>query len=618
MFSKRFLVLVIAGLVLFAGWQNVSAQTLEEILKKHTEALGGEEALKAINSSEAEFEIKVPGGLSGTQKSYFKYPNKLRSETDLKVIRSASAYDGQKGWIQDANGQIRELAGKELEGVATDIYFSLYGYLFPERAKGKVEYLGREQSEGVNYHVLKVTPEGADPVKLYINPQTYLIDKTVTKPDIVEATTHFEDYKDVQGIKMPGSVHISSGDTTYDVNAKLIYAEFNPPLSDSLFLAPKPAAPDYTFVAGKTSTEIPFVLASNHIHIPVVIDKSRPLNFILDSGAGGPVVDTDVAKKLGLQTVGKLQARGAGEGTQEANLLTLSRMRVGDVVIDSAAATAISLSFLNKYEGMPIEGIVGYDLFSRFVVKIDYQNQKITLYEPSSFKYEGKGESIPITLEDNHPHIRAIVDGKYEGNFVIDCGARSSLTLYTPFVEEHDLVAKSDKTIDVLAGVGVGGKVMGKATRMQSIKIGDFVIPAPLTTLSSAKAGALSSEKTAGNIGGGILKRFTVIFDYGNKRMILEPNADFAYEDNLDMAGLWLTRENDSTKVDFVVDGSPAGNAGIKEGDVIVSVNGQPAKDLSLRDIRQTLMSGAGNTVALTISSEGKERNIDLTLQKLI
>jgi outer membrane lipoprotein-sorting protein len=618
MFSKRFLALVIAGLVLFAGWQSISAQTLEEILKKHAEALGGEEALKAIKSSEAEFEITLPGGLSGTQKSYFKYPNKLRSETDLKIMKSSSVYNGQKGWIQDPNGQVRELAGQELEGIATDLYFDLYGYLFPERAKGEVEYLGREESEGVNYHVLKVTPEGADPVKLYINPETYLIDKSVGKSDIVEVTTHFHDYKDIQGIKMAGSIHMSTGDTTYDVNAKLIYAEFNPPLSDSLFLAPESAAPDYTFVAGKTSTEIPFVLASNHIHIPVVIDKSRPLNFILDSGAGGPVVDTDVAKKLGLQTVGKLEARGAGEGTQEANLLTLHRMRVGDVVIDSAAATAISLSFLNKYEGMPIEGIVGYDLFSRFVVKIDYQNEKITLYEPSRFKYEGKGESIPITLEDNHPHVKAIVDGKYEGNFVIDCGARSSLTLHTPFVEEHNLLSNSGKKVDVLAGVGVGGKVMGKATRMQSIQIGDFIIPAPLTNLSSAKAGAFSSEKTDGNIGGGILKRFTVIFDYGNSRMILEPNANFAYEDNLDMAGLWLTRENDTTRVDFVVDDSPAGRAGVKEGDVIVSVNGKLAKDLQLRNIRQTLMSGPGNTVALTISSKGKERTIDLTLQKLI
>jgi outer membrane lipoprotein-sorting protein len=618
MFSKRFLALVVAGLVLFGGWQSVCAQTLDEILKKHAEALGGEEALKAIKSSEAEFEVTLPGGISGTQKSYFQYPNKLRSEMDLKIMQSLSVYNGEKGWIQDPSGQVRELAGPELGGVATEVYFNLYGYLFPERAKGEVEYLGREQSEGVNYHVLKVTPEGADPIKLYINPQTYLIHKSVGKSDIVEVTTHYQDYKDFQGVKMATSFRSSTGDTSYDMRSRLIYAEFNPPLSDSLFLAPKPAAPDYTFVAGKTSTEIPFVLASNHIHIPVVIDKSRPLNFILDSGAGGPVMDTDVAKELGLQTVGKLEARGAGEGTQEANFIRLPNVRLGDVVIDSTSGVAISLKFLDKYEGMPIEGIVGYDLFSRFVVKIDYQNQKLTLYEPSSFKYEGKGQSIPITLENNHPHVKAIVDGKYEGNFVIDCGARSSLTLYTPFVEEHNLVAKSGKTIDVLAGVGVGGKVMGKATRMQSIKIGDFVIPAPLTNLSSAKAGALSSEKTAGNIGGGILKRFTVIFDYGDSRMILEPNANFAYEDNLDMAGLWLTRENDSTKVDFVVDDSPAGNAGIKEGDVIVKINGQPAKDLQLRDIRQTLMSDAGETVTVTISSEGKERTIDLTLQKLI
>jgi len=455
-------------------------------------------------------------------------------------------------------------------------------------------------------------------VKLYINPETYLIDKSVGKSDIVEVTTYYQDYRDFQGIKTATSFRSSTGDTAYDMRSHLTQVELNPELSDELFEAPEAAAPDYTFVSGQASTEIPFLLASNHIHIPVVIDKSRPLGFILDSGAGGPVVDTDVAKELGLQTVGKMEARGAGEGTQEANFVTLPKIKLGDVVIDSASGATISLKFLDKYEGLPIEGIVGYDLFSRFVVMIDYQNQKLTLYQPSGFKYEGKGQSIPITLEDNHPHVKATVDGQYQGNFVIDCGARSSLTLYTPFVEEHNLVSKSGKTIDVLAGVGVGGKVMGKATRMQSIKIGDFVIPSPLTNLSSAKAGALSSEKTDGNIGGGILKRFTVIFDYGNSRMILEPNANFAYEDNLDMAGLWLTRENDTTKVDFVVDDSPAGNAGIKEGDVIVKINGQPAEELPLRDIRQTLMSGAGETVTLTISSEGQERSIDLKLEKLI
>ncbi len=330
------------------------------------------------------------------------------------------------------------------------------------------------------------------------------------------------------------------------------------------------------------------------------------------------MVDTDVAKKLGLELVGKIEARGAGEGTQEANLISLPSLKFADLAIDSISGATIGLSHLNKYEGMPVEGILGYDIFSRFVVKIDYANQKLTLYEPSAFKYEGKGEILPITLEQNHPHVKAIVDGQYEGTFVIDCGARSSLALHTPFVEKHDLMAKTGKKVDVFAGIGVGGKVMGKVTRVKSLQIGKFKIPAPLTSLASARAGAFASERIDGNIGGGILKRFTVIFDYANSRMILEPNADFGYEDNLDMAGLWLTKESDTTRIDFVIEDSPAGRAGLKEGDVVVKIDGQATKDLLLRDMRETLMSGEGKKVSLTISSEGKEKTVELVLQKLI
>ncbi len=615
---KRLLSLGVAILVVLFGWQSLNGQTLEEILSKHIKALGGKEALKAQGNAVAESEIIVPGGLTGTHKSYFKYPNKLRNEMDLKIMTSLTVYDGAKGWVRDPNGQVRELAGVELEDVTSDVYFNVNGHLFPERAKGKVEYLGREESGGINYYVVQATPEEAEPVKMFINPETYLIDKTVTRRDIVVVTTYSSDYKDFGGIKVPTSYVINMGDTAYDLKSTLTKLEFNTQLSDDLFKIPSAMAKDYEFPAGKAFVEIPFVLNSNHIHIPVRIGKAKPLNFILDSGAGMPVLDTQTAKDLGLEGVGKLEGRGVGEGTQEVNLVALSSIGLGDLVIDSVSAATISLSPLNKYEGMPVQGILGYDVFSRFVVKIDYENQKLTLYEPSGFKYEGKGESFPITLESNHPHIKAKVDDRFEGTFVIDCGARSSLALHTPFVEKHDLLAKTGKKVDVFAGIGVGGKVKGTVTRVKSIQIGKFKIPTPLTTLASSQAGAFASEKIDGNIGGGILKRFTVIFDYPNKRMILEPNSDFGYQDNLDMAGLWLTREDGTTEVDFVIDDSPAAKAGIKEGDVVVKINGQATKDLLLREIRGILMAGEGKKVGLTISSQGEERSIELKLEKLI
>lgn len=618
MFSKKLLSFGLGVLLLIFSWQTLHAETLKEILNEHMEALGGEEVLKAQRNSVAEFDITVPGGLTGKYKSYFKYPNKLRSETDLKVMTSLSVYDGEKGWIRDPNGQVRELAGMELENARSEIYFSVYGYLFPERVKGKVEYLGREEDEATNYYVVQATPEDAEPVKMFINPETYLIDKTVSKHDIVVVTSYLSDYKDFGGIKIATSTVMNTGDPAYDIRSTLTNIEFNPQLSDDLFRIPLPTEKDYEFPSGKNFVEIPFVLNSNHIHIPVRIGEALPLNFILDTGAGGPVLDTEAAKDLGLKTIGKFEGRGVGEVTQEVNLVTLSSIRFGDLIIDSISAATIGLKPLNKYEGMPVEGILGYDIFSRFVVKIDYENHKLTLYEPSSFEYEGKGKTLPITLENNHPHLRAKIDGQYEGNFLIDTGARSSLALHTPFVQKYNLLEETGKKIDVFSGIGIGGKVKGKITRVKSIQIDGFKIPTPLTTLASSEKGAFASEKTDGNIGGGILKRFTVIFDYPNNRMILEPNRNFACEDNFDMAGLWLTKDNGTTIVDFVIKDSPAERAGIKEGDLVVKINGQPTKDLLLRDIREMLKVSDGKKVSLTINSDEEEKDIELTLKKLI
>src|SRR5207237_892827 len=107
----------------------------------------------------------------------------------------------------------------------------------------------------------------------------------------------------------------------------------------------------------------------------------------------------------------------------------------------------------------------------------------------------------------------------------------------------------------------------------------------PITNFSTAKAGILAQSDMAGIIGGEILRRFTVIFDYPRKQLILEPNARFAEPYDFDMSGLMVTAHGDDLKtfrVHHVISPSPAYDSGLRVGDVITAIDGQPAADLSL------------------------------------
>jgi len=91
--------------------------------------------------------------------------------------------------------------------------------------------------------------------------------------------------------------------------------------------------------------------------------------------------------------------------------------------------------------------------------------------------------------------------------------------------------------------------------------------------------------------------RFTVTFDYGRQRLIFEPNADFAKPDVWDRAGLWINRTGDGFEIKDVVAGGPAAAAGLHAGDIIVSLDGKTAKELSLADARKLLKGAPGTKV---------------------
>jgi hypothetical protein len=257
--------------------------------------------------------------------------------------------------------------------------------------------------------------------------------------------------------------------------------------------------------------------------------------------------------------------------------------------------------------------VLGYELFKRFPVKLDFTRSRAVLYNPATFKYAGAGAALPITFRGTVPQVGARLDG-LEGRFDIDTGSRGSLTLSTPFTEANGLAEKYAAKLNIISGAGLGGHVHALLARARTLQLGDVTITNPITALTIDAKGPLASPELAGNLGFGILRQFDITFDYANNVIHLEKNANFGQPDTFDRAGLWIERGGKGFEVIDVVAGSPAADAGIKVGDVIVAVDGKAWTVSGLAAARLAMKRAPGAKVRLRIG--GAERV--LTLRDLI
>jgi membrane-associated protease RseP (regulator of RpoE activity) len=214
--------------------------------------------------------------------------------------------------------------------------------------------------------------------------------------------------------------------------------------------------------------------------------------------------------------------------------------------------------------------------------------------------------------------IQATVDG-IEGEFEVDTGSRSSLTLMRPFAEAHGLTEKYHATRNVIVGYGVGGPTRGLLFRPETLTIGSLQLHAPVGNLQIEKTGAAADPRSAGNIGGGVWRRFTLTLDYGHQLLYLQPNDDFAAPDAFDRSGLWFERSGtDAVLVDDVLADSPAAKAGLAVGDRITAIDGTPAASLTNAALRDRFKAAPGTVIKLSVSNGAGPHEVTMILADLI
>jgi hypothetical protein len=377
------------------------------------------------------------------------------------------------------------------------------------------------------------------------------------------------------------------------------------------------------FTDGRSLLETPFALYSNLIFVSVRVNDSPPLSFLLDTGAGMTVLNARQVKALNLKTEGKISVSGNSADNTEAAFVKDASLALPGTEPFQVPMISLPLDAVEALMGRTLDGILGYDFFQRFVVEVDYAGRTVRLYDPARYRYAGGGEVIPLKLEGNRPFLQAAVtptgQRPIEGKFLVDTGDNSGVSLTAPFVRENGLVESAPKTLPSF-GAGVGGGSVQLVARLQDLRIGGLVFPQPVAHLSQAKAGDESKADHAGQIGGEILRRLRVIFDYPRQRMILEKNALFDQPFENDMGGIWIvTEEKDFHlfRVMNVLKGTPGAEAGLRIGDIITAIDGTPAAELTVDTIRQMFREDGREYVLRVLRGKGT-RTIRVRPRRLI
>lgn len=379
----------------------------------------------------------------------------------------------------------------------------------------------------------------------------------------------------------------------------------------------------------KKSITIDFKTSSNLIIIPVAINNSDTLNFILDTGVRYPIItELPFVNKLNLNFLQPINVKGLGEGEQ----LTAYRSGNNTINIDGLVAydqeihMVINENFqISHILGIPVHGLIGFNLFKDYVVKIDYSEHKLTLIKPEFFTYKEKEKDIvlPLIFEQNKPFVRtSIVTDKNEDvpvKLLVDTGASDAIWLST---NSDSRIQLPENHIETFLGRGLSGDLYGKKGRIGAIWVGPLVLYEPIVAFPENELvdQLIGRNDRNGTLGAEILRRFYVTMDYPNQRLILRPNSDLKDDFNYNMSGLEITNPMPGVPI-FVISNirknSPAYYAGVQENDQIIALNNTNHKVLTLNDINLLFQSQEDRKIKLTVLRNGEQIKTEFFLKKM-
>ena len=340
------------------------------------------------------------------------------------------------------------------------------------------------------------------------------------------------------------------------------------------------------------------------------INGLGPYRAVFDTGAVN-LISATFAQQLGLKIDEKSTDFGAIGGSVKARTVYVDTLTIGELNIKNQTFYVLDIP---SDAGTP-QMAVGWEFMQMFAVEIDSKRNEITFFEGTHFRYQGKGEAVPLFLHTNGNGIDvdAKVDG-IKGRFLVDSGNQFGTFLSSVFATQNNLVQRLNARYRGYNGRGFGGDAPPAwYVRLHSFQIGKLKIRGPVTRLQTANDSF--NDKLAGNIGQDILNRFIVTVDCRHAVMYLEKTPSWNKPASFNRTGMLVDYNHDSDEVKTVFPGGPADAAGLIQGDRILTINGtKPAEDPNDPLFRQPV----GTVLHLQVQRGQLSQPYDIKLRDLL
>lgn len=337
----------------------------------------------------------------------------------------------------------------------------------------------------------------------------------------------------------------------------------------------------------------------NHLYIPATLQDTMPVSLIYDTGASHILVDKDFDRLSNWRndkdnkSIAIIGGAGNSDNTSYPMIVEPLKISIGKIKYKDEYSPVINL---REALGRHVDLMVGNEAFENKIILINYLDEYILPIKKLSNEVLDGFTELPATFKDRRIYIDAelILDSiqSVKGRFLLDLGCGTSLVLTNKVREKLDLT-QTPTAQYYTSNYGLGGDGTTIIFRAKSFKLLDVLDNVVVTASYNTQGALAGSDNYVGLLGNPILCHYDLIIDYVHKKIYARKNNNpdddcfissreqMRYIDRTDICDGWV--------ISSLYDNGIAQRAGFEIGDIILSINGRPVKDISLEEQRKGL-----------------------------